>query len=178
MMAKQTPQKALTPLQPPAVSKSSTTNRARSERLEYWVRAHNPTNDPPFSRWDAVGLFVVIVLFLGQQHTPGLLTDLGTYAVAGWEWGIYARLTPLLLACLALFAVRAMHPITRVYLYGQVVYLCMRIAETRITHEPLTIVFTLLLVLFSISNIRVIIRPNEFELAQQAAQKEEETHGL
>ena len=168
MMAKQSPQKAVMRLQTPSRSETS---RARSERLDRWVRAHNPTNDPPFSRWDAVGLLFVLTLFLGQQHTPGLLADVGTYQVASWEWGVYARLTPLFLASTALFAVRAMHPITRLGLYFQIAYLCMRLAEIRITQEPLTAVFALLMVIFSLQSIRVIIRPNEFELARLARQE-------
>ena len=145
--------------------------KAKSKRLHRWARAHNPVNDPPFSWRRGLLLVLVVALYLNQQYLPGPLADVGRIVVADWQAGIYFRLTAFFLACWSLFGVRAMHPVMSVVQFLQIVYLCSRIAEVRISHEPLTITFATLTLLLSLVSSRIITRPNEYELAQMAQQE-------
>ncbi len=117
--------------------------------------------------WHGLSLLACALLFFGQQNMPGLLADLSAFPVGDWQVGIYARLTTLFLAGIAVFAVRAMHPGMYVAMGLEITYLCLRLGETRISQEPLTLSFTCVLLAFSVISVRIIIRPNEYEQARR-----------
>ena len=141
----------------------------RSERLSRWARAHSPTNDPPFRWWHGLLLVLGVAMYFAQQQATGLVADISSYPVADWQAGIYGRLTALFLAGVALFVVRAMHPMMYVALVIEGALLMLRIGELRMTHEPLTVSYTLFLAFVIIVSIRIITRPNEYEIARAAS---------
>lgn len=122
--------------------------------------------------WHGLGLFACALLFFGQQNAPGLLADLSAYPVGDWQVGIYARLTTLFLAGIAVFAVRAMHPGMYLALGLEITYLCLRLGETRISQEPLTLAFACVLLAFGVISVRIIIRPNEYEQARHGPEEQ------
>lgn len=146
----------------------------RSERLNRWARAHSPTNDPPFRWWHGLLLALGIALYFAQQQTTGLIADISSYPVADWQMGIYGRITALLLTGVALFVVRAMHPLMYLGLVVEGIFLTLRIGEMRMTHEPLTLAYALFLVFSFIVSIRIITRPNEYEIARAVGMARED----
>ncbi|WP_288481036.1 hypothetical protein [uncultured Deinococcus sp.] len=155
-------------------SKMLSDHPPRSERLNRWARAHSPTNDPPFRWWHGLLLALGLLLYFAQQQTTGLIADISSYPVGDWQAGIYGRLTALFLAGMALFVVRAMHPLMYVGLVIEGVFLMLRIGEMRVTHEPLTASYTLFLAFSAIVSIRIITRPNEYEIARAVGMARED----
>ncbi|WP_407538860.1 hypothetical protein Q0M94_28590 (plasmid) [Deinococcus radiomollis] len=128
------------------------------EKFRRFTRAHSPFRPPRFTVWHA-GLFLVLaLLFLAQQSTPGLLADVGSLVVGDWQVGVVSRITVILLHSYAMFLVRGIHPLMYVACPITVIGLCLRLGEIRITHEPLTLSFALVLLALAIFAVRVVTR--------------------
>ncbi|RTR29080.1 hypothetical protein [Deinococcus radiophilus] len=150
----------------------------RSERLSGWARAYQP-NDPPFTRWHALGLVVALLLALGTQYAPGLLADVGRVPVLSGlpDAAVYARMTTLFLIGVALFLARSMHGLTAVILWGALIGISLRLGEVRMTGEPLTVAFAAVLLAVSLIAVRVILRPNETDTIAEQRRRIEQLEG-
>ncbi|MDO4264605.1 MAG: hypothetical protein Q4C67_10450 [Deinococcus sp.] len=155
----------------------------RSRRLSRWVRAYQP-NDPPFSRWHLAGLLIALVLGVALLYAPGLLADVGRLPLGDSLAAIYARLTALFLIVVALFVARSMHPLTALVLWLGLISVGFRLGEVRMTGEPLTLAFTAAVLAFSLTAIRVIVRPNETDIIAEQQRRigqlegQLRTHGI
>lgn len=133
----------------------------QGDRLRRWARAQNPAQDPPFTRWHAAGLLLVGLLFLAYQLLSGMLADTSGYTPLSYMAGVRVWQTTLILACIALFVVRSMHPLMYVVMAGTVLASCMQLGELRMVQAPLPALSLLLAVLLSLTCVRLIIRPND-----------------
>lgn len=130
----------------------------RSDRLRRFTRAHTPFQPPAFTIWHGLLSAFLLSLLLAQQRAPGLLSDVSGLQVGDWQAGILARQTVILLNLYALLAVRGLHPLMYVAMPTTVIGLCLRLGEIRMTHEPLSLGFTLSLVALALFAVRVITR--------------------
>ena len=114
---------------------------------------------PPRVTWsDRLLGLGMLLLFIAQAQIPGPLADLSGLVVGGWELGTVSRQTVILLLGYALLGVRGLHPLLKWALALAIFGFNLRIGESRITHDPLTLGFLLLQIAFALVAVRVIIR--------------------
>ena len=131
------------------------------EGLRRFTRAHNPFQPPRFRWWHAVLTVFFIALIWGQQRAPGLFSDVARHVVGEWEFGILARVTVIYLSLYAMLLVRTLHPMTYGAMILTVVSVILRLAEVRITHDPLVLGAALILFGQALYAIRIITRQPE-----------------
>lgn len=121
-------------------------------------RTHSILRPPRFSAWHGLLLGLLCGLFFGQQRAPGLLADIGALHVSHWDASVLVQVTILLLMFYAMFLVRGLHWLSYSGLILAGTGLCLRLGEVRITHEPLTLGFALILASLAVLTVRIITR--------------------
>lgn len=133
-----------------------------SERLRRFTRTHSPLQPPRFRRRHALGLACFVILFLFGQKAPGVLADVSGFQIGdiavSWQIGMYLRTTIVLLGLWVLFGVRGQHWLSIVAISLGLLGYALRLGETRITHDPITLGLVLLQLFALLILLRIATR--------------------
>jgi hypothetical protein len=137
-----------------------TTTQTRRNRVRRAIAAQNPLQHPPLRWWHLMAAVIILALAWLAVRAPGLLADVASYPLAGWETFVIVRCTVIILSAYALLFVRSYHPLIGFGLFVTAAGLLLRVGLNQVTEEPLSLGFALLLLALGLIAVRVIIRPN------------------
>ena len=131
------------------------------EKLRRFTRAHSPFQPPKFRVWHGLLALFFLALIWGQQKAPGVFADLSSHALGNWEASVLARVTVIWISLYAMLFVRTLHPMGYAAMILTVVGMGFRLGEIRITHEPLTVGASFVLLGLALYAMRIITRQPE-----------------